>query len=117
MAQNFNSSQLVTGRMDGGVSLVLLGNGQGKFQPVSPDQSGIIVPADARCVRLVELDGDGRPDLVFAVHNGEWRAFLNRISTSPAQNSLPLGGRAGEGVHPTVFVHHRNSIQSTEKAR
>ncbi len=117
MAQNFNSSQLVTGRMDGGVSLVLLGNGQGKFQPVSADQSGIVVPADAHRVCLVKLDGDGRPDLVFAVHNGPWRTFLNRVSTSPVQNSLPLGGRAGEGVHPAVFVQHRNSMRSTEKVR
>jgi hypothetical protein len=86
MAQNFYGPNLETGRMDGGVSLVLLGDGQGTFQPLTPDRSGIVVPADARRVRIVELDGDSRPDLVFAVHNGEWRAFLNR-GTTPADSA------------------------------
>jgi hypothetical protein len=98
MAQNFYSSQLETGRMDGGVGLLLLGDGQGKFQAVWPDQSGIVVPADARHVHIVELNGDGCPDLVFAVHNSEWRAFLNRASKPGSANSLPLGGALGRGI-------------------
>jgi hypothetical protein len=113
MAQNFYGPQLETGRMDGGVGLVLLGNGQGKFDPQWPERSGIVVPADARRVRIVELDGDGRPDLVFAVHNGEWRAFLNRGLTQES-GSLPLGGRAGEGVPRVVHSHNSNPVKTTD---
>ena len=105
MAQNFYSSQLETGRMDGGVGLLLLGDGQGKFQTVWPDQSGIVVPADARHVRIVELNSDGRPDLVFAVHNGESRAFLHRASEPASASSLSLGGRAGKS-DPRVARFH-----------
>ena len=36
IAQNFFSPQLETGRMDGGVSLLLLGKGDGTFQEVWP---------------------------------------------------------------------------------
>ena len=84
MAQNFYGPQSSTGRMDGGVGLLLLGDGHGKFEPVWPDQSGIVVPSDARKVRILDLNGDGRPDLVFAVHNGKWLAFLNRASVPTA---------------------------------
>jgi hypothetical protein len=101
MAQNLYGPHLETGRMDGGLGLLLLGNGQGKFEPVWPEQSGIVVPADARRVRLVELDGDDRPDLVFAVHNGAWRAFLNRGTTQHSENSR-LGRKVGEGESEQV---------------
>jgi enediyne biosynthesis protein E4 len=114
MAQNFYSPHLETGRMDGGVSLLLSGDGQGKFQAVWPDRSGVVVPADARRVRVVELDGDGRPDLVVAVHNGECRAFLNRVSTSESQNPLPLGGRAGEGDSRIAPFHNSDSARMKE---
>jgi hypothetical protein len=75
LAQNFYSPHPVTGRMDGGVSLVLVGSGKGTFEPIWPNRSGIVVPGDARKVQAVELNGDGQPDLVFAVQNGPWHAF------------------------------------------
>jgi hypothetical protein len=114
MAQNFYGAQLETGRMDGGVGLLLLGNGQGKFDPVWPDQSGIVVPADARRVRIIELDGDRRPDLVFAVHNGPWRAFHNRTSNPQTESSLRLGGRARKGEPRLVRVHNSDSNLAQE---
>jgi hypothetical protein len=88
LAQNYYSPQASTGRMDGGLSLLLLGNGKGEFEPLWPNRSGIVVPGDAREVAVVKLDGDGRPDLVFAVQNGTWRAFRNRT----AQTSVTATG-------------------------
>lgn len=90
MAQNFYGPQPETGRMDGGVGLLLVGDGRGNFEPVWPDRSGIVVPRDARKVRTVDLDADGRPDLVFAVQDGAWRVFLNHTSGWPtAANQGP----------------------------
>ena len=63
--------------MDGGVSLLLVGDGKGGFEPLWPNRSGIVVPGDARKVQVVDLNGDAKPDLVFAVQNGTWRAFRN----------------------------------------
>jgi hypothetical protein len=77
LAQNHYSSQSVTGHMDGGVSVLLLGAGKGTFEPLWPNRSGIVVPGDARKVRMIDLDADDRLDLVFAVRNGLWRAFRN----------------------------------------
>jgi hypothetical protein len=77
LAQNFYGMLPVTGRMNGGVSLLLLGNGRCEFRPVWPNRCGIIVPGDARKVQAIDLNGDGRLDLVFAVRNDRLRAFLN----------------------------------------
>lgn len=79
LAQNFFGPERYTGQMDGGVSLLLVGDGRGQFEPVWPNRSGILVPGDARHVQVVELQGDEWPDLVFAVNNGLWRAFANRF--------------------------------------
>jgi hypothetical protein len=78
LAQNFYSPHAVTGRMDGGVSLLLVGTGDGTFEAVWPNRSGIVVSGDARQVKIVDLDADERPDLVFALQNAPWRAFQNR---------------------------------------
>jgi hypothetical protein len=103
MAQNFYSPQPETGRMDGGVGLLLLGNGRGKFEPLWPDRSGIVVPGDARKVSIIELDGDGRPDLVFAVQGGAWRAFLNRTRGAPTTANH---GTAVDG-EPAITEHRQ----------
>ena len=43
LVQNFYGPQRETGRMDGGVSLLLLGDGRGAWQPVWPSESGLVV--------------------------------------------------------------------------
>jgi hypothetical protein len=84
LAQNFFGPQPVVGRMDGGVSLLLLGDGEGGFEPVWPNRSGIVVPGEARQAHITDLDGDGRRDIVFAVQGGGWQAFRNRTTTTAA---------------------------------
>jgi hypothetical protein len=93
LAQNFYDPHPVTGRMDGGVSVLLLGTGKGTFEAVWPDRSGIVVPADARKVKIVELDGDGRPDLVFAVQNGRWRALRSTFAGPQTTSVQAATGR------------------------
>jgi hypothetical protein len=77
VAHNDFSPVRETGRMDGGVSLLLLGDGNGNFEPVWPNRSGIVVPGEAARVAIVELNGDARPDVAFGVHAGRLRAFTN----------------------------------------
>jgi enediyne biosynthesis protein E4 len=80
LVQNFLSPQPETGRMDGGLSLLLNGDGKGTFTSVWPDASGLIVPGDAKSLTVTDLNGDQRPDFVVGVNSGDVLAFENRCS-------------------------------------
>ena len=72
---NSSSPQRETGNMDGGVSLLLKGDGLGGFRPVWPNESGLVVPGDARSIALTDLNGNSRLDVVVTINDGELRAF------------------------------------------
>jgi hypothetical protein len=90
LGQNFYGPQRETGRMDGGLSLLLLGGAQGKFEPVWPDRSGLVVSGDAKSLTVTDLDGDHWPDLLVGINDQPLQAFVNRGSVS-GQDSA--GGR------------------------
>ena len=46
-----------TGRFDGGLSVLLKGDGHGGFTALSPAQSGLIIPGDTRSAVMIELAG------------------------------------------------------------
>ena len=73
---NFFGPEPTTGRFDGGVGLLLHGDGQGNFTPVSPAMSGLVVPGDARAVvRLAPLGKDDSPRLVVGQSHGPLLLF------------------------------------------
>ena len=75
LAQNFYTPQRETGRMSGGVGCVLLGNGDGTFEPISPAESGVVIPEDAKSTLATDLDGDSRLEIVVATNDGPVRTF------------------------------------------
>jgi hypothetical protein len=87
LLQNFFGPQRETGRMDGGLSLLLLGDGTANFQPIPPGESGVVLPVDARKVLSVDLNGDGSHDLLIGVNNGPLIALENQ-ATHPGHQSL-----------------------------
>ena len=78
MLQNFYGPQLETGRMDGGVSQLLRGDGTGQFIPISPTRSGLVISGDATALVVLDLNSDGAPDLVTAQNDGPMKAFHNQ---------------------------------------
>ncbi len=75
LVQNFYSPQRETGHMDGGVSLLMLGDGQGGWQPVWPGDSGLSIGADAKSLALTDLNQDGQLDFVVGINNQPWQAW------------------------------------------
>jgi hypothetical protein len=57
IVQNFFGPQLETGQMDGRLSLLLRGRGDGIFTAVRPAQSGLVVPEDAKGLAVTDLTG------------------------------------------------------------
>jgi hypothetical protein len=95
LAQNFFSPQPETGRMDGGMGLLLAGDGRGGFSPVPPGVSGLQAPGDAKGLGVGDLNGDGWPDLIIGINNEAAMAFINQGSRSRRMVRLQLAGKTG----------------------
>ena len=70
LAHNFFSPQRETGRMDGGLSIALKGNGDCTYTPFPHSVSGIAISGDTRRVTAIDLDGNGIKEIAFAQNNG-----------------------------------------------
>ncbi len=84
--------------MDGGVSLLLTGAGDGTFQPILAGESGLLVPGDAKSLAMLDLNVDNRPDFVVGINNEGVQAFQNALSYDAIRLSVD-GGQA----YPSTF--------------
>jgi hypothetical protein len=95
LAQNFNGPQVETGRYDGGLSLLLVGDGTGEFTPATPAESGIAISGEGRAAALTDWNLDGWPDLLVTRINENVLALTHRGSASGGSFSVALAGPAG----------------------
>jgi hypothetical protein len=102
IAQNFFTPQRETGRMDGGLSQLLLGRGDGTFEPVPVKASGLAVPGDAKSLVRLDLNEDHRPDVLVARNDDTAKAFLH-------------AGRSGEWL--SVKLRHADGKTPAVGAR
>ena len=113
LAQNFFSPQPETGRIDGGLGQVLLGKGDGTFKPLRLDQSGFLLPGDAKALALTDLNGDARPEVVATVNSSSPKVFLNRVASGkPLAVRLtgPKGNLRGIGSRVTLHLKSGKSL-------
>ncbi|MDG2014394.1 MAG: FG-GAP-like repeat-containing protein, partial [Pirellulaceae bacterium] len=101
IAQNFMNPQPETGQMDGGLSTLLLGDGTGNFQPLSPQASGISVPGQGMALTVSDFNDDAIPDLLMSVNDGPSRAWINQAPTDGKQ-PMAVTLDAGPGNHDGV---------------
>jgi hypothetical protein len=117
LAQNFFQAQAETGRMDSGLSQLLLGDGSGSFHALWPHESGLIVNGDATAAVTADLNGDGWPDFVVGVNDGPVHAFVNRGNAEARPVRVQLQGCAGNpaaiGAKVTVRLDN-GSMQTAE---
>jgi hypothetical protein len=106
LAQNFFSPQPETGRIDGGLGLVLRGKGDGTFLPLRLDQSGFLLPGDAKALALTDLNGDARPEIVATVNSSSPKVFLNRVASGKPL-AVRISGSKGNlrGIGSRVTLH------------
>ena len=106
--------------MDGGVSILLRGQldsaGQIDFMPVWPDRSGIVVSGDATAALCTDANGDGRPDLLVAVNNGQVRSFQQQGENEHKFLSVHVQNQSGAPAIGTrvEVVHSDQSRQTAE---
>jgi hypothetical protein len=114
VVQNFSGPQRETGYMDGGVSHLLLGDGSGMLKPVSPDESGLVVPGDATSVTAHDLNRDGKVDFFVGINNGKFESFINQ--TSSESYALRISEYTKNNyIGSKIWVYFRdNSVQLHE---
>ncbi|MFT5187735.1 MAG: hypothetical protein ACI957_000750 [Verrucomicrobiales bacterium] len=95
LLQNAYSPQPETGRIDGGLSQLLLGNGDGTFQPVPAHESGLTVSGDGKSLAAVDLNRDGWVDFVATCNSGPMHTFINRGHPTNHGLSFRLQGLPG----------------------
>jgi hypothetical protein len=95
VVQNSYAPAPATGRFDGGLSQLLLGDGGGNFAAVPPAESGLAVPGDAKAVVVLDFDGDGRPDFAVSRNNGATLAYRNAGRPGGHFLRVALRGAAG----------------------
>ena len=119
IVQNFYHPQRETGKMAGGLSVLLLGDGAGSFDQVWPNQSGLIVSEDARGLSSCDWNNDGWVDFVVSVNNGKMKLFENNPDPSNELNSLKVrlsyaqGNPNGVGSKVSVIMED-GTVQSDE---
>jgi hypothetical protein len=82
--QNSFAPVASVGRFDGGVGQLLRGDGRGGLEPVPPATSGLVVRGDAKAAVVLDIDHDGRPDLLIARRGAPMVVYRTRS---------PSGGR------------------------
>ena len=88
MIGNDYGNEIFVGRLDAHLGLVLLGDGKGEFTPMSPQESGFVVPGDGKA--LVKIaSSKGEPLLVASQNRGKLLAFQN--STSQGSRTIAPG--------------------------
>jgi hypothetical protein len=83
------------GRFDGGLSLLLHGDGHGHFTPVTTVASNLVVPGDAKALAVFDLDSDGWPDFLVSRNNSSTLAFRNSGVAGRHSLRVRLHGPAG----------------------
>ena len=112
LAQNFYSLQPETGRADGGLSQVLLGDGKGAFQPMSPVDSGVIVPFDAKsAISIATPDGVG-----VAIAPNDANIVSYRINSNGAK-TIRVVGKPGNPNSIGAKITFRMAKGDTADAR
>jgi len=106
LAQNFFSPQPETGRIDGGLGLVLRGKGDGTFLPLRLDQSGFLLPSDAKALAFTDLNGDARPEIIATVNSSSPKVFLNKVTSGKPLVVRLIGSKGNlRGIGSRVTLH------------
>ena len=110
--QNFHGPQVETGRYNGGISLLLAGDGNGNFAALPATSSGIAITGEGRGLALTDLDQNGRPDFVLTRINESTQAYFPAPGATSSNASstfaIKLNGETGnpDAIGATIIAYY-----------
>ncbi|WP_162273941.1 FG-GAP-like repeat-containing protein [Mariniblastus fucicola] len=108
LVNNFFGSQPETGFMDGGLGLLLTGDGKGTFKSVWPRESGVVLENDSMGLATADFDLDGDLDAIANINMGKTVLLRNN---SPAGPSLTVKLKGATGNNMAVGAQARVRIK------
>ncbi len=69
IAGNLYASEIETPRNDAGFGLLLTGNGNGEFTPISATESGLYIKGDTKNMNFIKLDNPTKKGILIAKNN------------------------------------------------
>ncbi len=116
IAQNFLHPQPETGQMDGGMGLLLQGDGNGNFHPVGPKSSGFIIPEQGMGLAIMDLNDDLAPDFVVTTNDGSPKVYQNQFPKGTGRRitvRVDLGPGNPTGVGSQIRLKNSNRTSRT----
>lgn len=110
LGQNSSDLPARDHRLDAGTGLVLRGIGEGRFEALSPVESGVTVHGDQRGVAVCDFDHDGRMDFAMAQNAGPTRLFQNRRGRPGLRVRLIGSADNPDGVGAAVRVRSAGRV-------
>lgn len=100
LSQNLFAMRSDDTRLDSGRGLWLLGDGKGQLKPVSGSVSGVRVYGEQRGCAVVDVNEDGRVDLLVTENGGPTHLFINESGEAGLRIRLqgPPQNRSGAGA-------------------
>lgn len=89
LAQNVHGVPPQAPRFRGTNGLLLRGRGDGHFEPLAPNESGVWIEGEGRGLATADWNHDGWPDAVFTQSNGPLTALQN-AARKPGANSFTV---------------------------
>jgi hypothetical protein len=101
LAQNSYSPEPETGRLDGGLGLVLRGRGDCTMEPIGALESGLVLRADQKALSVTPLADARRMGLWIATNNGPVHAYASVGAASDKDGVILVQLRGIQG-NPTA---------------
>ena len=108
LSQNRSDLMPELSRDDAGRGLWLKGLGEGRFEALDANVTGISANGEQRGAALADFNHDGRIDLVVAQDNGPTRFYLNRQGRPGLRVVLHGPAANPDGIGAQVRLHFQN---------
>jgi hypothetical protein len=115
IAQNLSQAQFDTGRMRGGLGLMLRGQVDGSFAIVPPTESGVLVPQDARSIALADSGPKAGPLMVIGCNDTDAILLAPTPERANRLFSVRLRGPRGNptGIGAKVTIAHASGLRQS----